>query len=88
MNPYQILGISRKATPEEIKKAYRRLAKMYHPDRNHSPGAVERFKQISEAHEVVSRQRESSLRKAVECRWANLVRRSWMAYCRPRVGLM
>src|SRR5947207_2225656 len=52
---YQILGIKRDAKPEEIKKAYRRLARKYHPDVN--PGdksAEERFKRITEAHEVLS----------------------------------
>jgi molecular chaperone DnaJ len=52
---YQLLGIKRDAKPEEIKKAYRRLARKYHPDVN--PGdksAEERFKMISEAHDVLS----------------------------------
>jgi molecular chaperone DnaJ len=52
---YKILGVERKATAEQIKKAYRRLARRYHPDFN--PGnleAEERFKQISEAFEVLS----------------------------------
>src|SRR5436305_112485 len=52
---YQILGVKRDAKPEEIKKAYRRLARKYHPDVN--PGdksAEERFKLITEAHEVLS----------------------------------
>ena len=47
---YQVLGIKRDAKPEEIKKAYRRLARKYHPDVN--PGdkaSEERFKQMSEA---------------------------------------
>jgi molecular chaperone DnaJ len=52
---YKILGVSQNATLEEIKKAYRRLANMYHPDRN--PGnkeAEEKFKEINEAYEVLS----------------------------------
>ncbi len=52
---YAILGIGESATPEEIKKAYRRLAKQYHPDANpDNPQAAERFKQISEAHATLS----------------------------------
>ena len=52
---YEVLGVKRDAKPEEIKKAYRRLARKYHPDVN--PGdksAEERFKQTSEAHDVLS----------------------------------
>src|ERR671929_846878 len=52
---YKVLGVDRKAKPEEIKKAYRRLARKYHPDVN--PGdkaAEERFKLVTEAHDVLS----------------------------------
>lgn len=52
---YQVLGVGEKATPAEIKKAYRRLAKQHHPDANpNNPQAAETFKQISEAHGVLS----------------------------------
>jgi molecular chaperone DnaJ len=52
---YQILGVGEKAGEDEIKKAYRRLAKKYHPDANpNDPSAAERFKEISEAHAVLS----------------------------------
>lgn len=51
---YKILGVSRDASEEEIKKAYRRLARKYHPDVNKSPDAEERFKEINEAYEVLS----------------------------------
>jgi molecular chaperone DnaJ len=52
---YQTLGLADKATTEEIKKAFRRLAKQYHPDRNpNNPQAAERFKEINEAHDVLS----------------------------------
>jgi len=51
---YKTLGVTRTATADEIKKAYRKLAREFHPDRNKSKGAEERFKQINEANEVLS----------------------------------
>src|SRR5438270_12721153 len=52
---YKTLGVGKNASDEEIKKAYRKLARKYHPDRN--PGdkrAEERFKEISQAHDVLA----------------------------------
>src|SRR5438067_11713789 len=59
---YKVLGVGRDAKPEEIKKAYRRLARKFHPDVN--PGdksAEERFKLITEAHDVLSDPKKRSV---------------------------
>jgi molecular chaperone DnaJ len=50
---YKVLGVDRKASQEEIKKAYRKLARRYHPDTNKAAGAEDRFKEISEAYDVL-----------------------------------
>lgn len=51
---YDILGVSKDASQADIKKAYRKLSKKYHPDINDEPGAEEKFKQVSEAYETLS----------------------------------
>ncbi|MDQ1495126.1 MAG: curved DNA-binding protein, partial [Actinomycetota bacterium] len=51
---YEILGVPKTATPDEIQRSYRKLARTYHPDINKSPDAEERFKEISEAYDVLS----------------------------------
>ena len=51
---YEVLGVSRSASQEEIKKAFRRLARQYHPDVSKESGADAMFKEINEANEVLS----------------------------------
>ncbi|HEY55788.1 MAG TPA: molecular chaperone DnaJ [Dehalococcoidia bacterium] len=51
---YEVLGIDRNATDEEIKKAFRKLAFKYHPDHNHEDKTGEKFKEVNEAYEVLS----------------------------------
>src|SRR5678816_821708 len=51
---YEVLNVDKNATKEEIKNNYRKLALQYHPDRNKSAGAEEKFKEISEAYAVLS----------------------------------
>jgi len=55
---YEVLGIGRTASPDEIKKAYRKLARAYHPDVSKEPNAEARFKEINEAYEVLSDQQK------------------------------
>ena len=58
-NYYEILGVPKDATPEQIKAAYRKLAMKYHPDRNQGDeAAAEKFKEINEAHETLSDQQK------------------------------
>jgi molecular chaperone DnaJ len=51
---YEVLGIGRGASEDEIRRSYRRLALQYHPDRNKEPGSADRFKEVKEAYEVLS----------------------------------
>ena len=51
---YKVLGVDKKASKQEIKKTFRKLAVQYHPDKNDSPDAEEKFRKIAEAYEVLS----------------------------------
>jgi molecular chaperone DnaJ len=53
---YEVLGVARSATADDLKKAYRRLAMQFHPDRNSAPDAADKFKEVNFAYEVLSDQ--------------------------------
>ena len=54
MDYFEVMEVEKSASQDDIKKAYRRLASKYHPDRNESVDAVERFQKIQEAYDVIS----------------------------------
>ncbi|WP_217595269.1 DnaJ domain-containing protein [Cohnella sp. GbtcB17] len=53
-NPYEVLGVGKDATKQDIKKAYQKLAKKWHPDVNKAPEAESKFKEIAEAYDILS----------------------------------
>jgi len=66
---YQILGVSKTADEKEIKSAYRKLARSYHPDVNKTPEASEKFKDINEAYEVLSNKENRAKYDALGSNW-------------------
>ena len=66
---YKILGVERDATEAKIKSAYRKLARQYHPDVNKSPDAVNKFKDINEAYEVLSDREKKSRYDSLGANW-------------------
>ena len=71
---YQTLGVARTASEKEIKSAYRRLARQFHPDINKDPKATERFKLINEAYEVLSDQKKRSKYDQLGADWERIER--------------
>ena len=66
---YAVLGVSRTATADEIKKAFRKLARQYHPDVSKSPGAEAKFKEINESYEVLSDPEKRKRYDALGANW-------------------
>jgi len=73
---YEILGISRNASDEEIKKAFRKLAFKYHPDHNNESEAEAKFKEINEAYEVLS----DAKKRASYDRYGNVATADWFGF--------
>lgn len=66
---YEVLGVERGASPEEVQKAYRKLARKYHPDLNKTQEAEDRFKEINEANEVLSDPQKRNRYDALGANW-------------------
>ncbi len=68
---YKILGVSREASEADIKRAYRKLAREYHPDKNQAKGAEDRFKSANEANEVLSDPKKRAAYDQLGHNWQN-----------------
>ena len=66
---YEILGVPRTATPDEVRAAYRKLARKYHPDVSKEPNAEARFKELGEAHEVLKDPEKRALYDQMGSQW-------------------
>jgi curved DNA-binding protein len=74
---YAILGVDRKADQKQIKEAYRKLARQYHPDRNKDPGTAARFKEICEAYEVLGNPEKRAKYDAIPRDWHQVFGANW-----------
>lgn len=77
-NYYAVLGLEKGADEDQIKKAYRRLALLYHPDRNNAADAEEKFKEISEAYAVLTGKEQPPVEhRVIPETWEQSVMRRW-----------
>lgn len=79
---YLVLGVSRKATKSELRRAYHRLARKYHPDVSNEKNAEAKFRRINEAYKVLSNRRERETYDYVSRRWQD---RGRAAYADPTI---
>ncbi|MEM7030393.1 MAG: DnaJ domain-containing protein [Chloroflexota bacterium] len=79
---YRVLGVNRKATRSELKKAYHRLARKYHPDVNREKNAAAKFRRINEAYKVLSNRKERETYDYVSRKWQD---RGRAAYADPTI---
>ena len=60
-DPYQVLGVSKTASTEDIRREYKKLARQFHPDLNQQPGAQDRFKEVNQAYEIIGEDEKRKL---------------------------
>ncbi len=84
---YKVLGVKKGASKDELKKAYRKLALMFHPDRNKDTSAEDKFKEISEAYAILTgKEKEPKEMPAMGETWEASVVRRWSEMANQRAN--